>query len=102
MSVSNLLTNYKFVKHMLSLGYEYFFKYTPILYNHIRGWLRNYEICIIEMCSALKTTYVWYSDGILTKLVAMKICLSGSKILFSILKSSMAKIFIGFPDILSF
>ena len=98
MSVSNLLTNYEFVKRMLSLGYEYFCKYTPILYNHIRGWLRYYEIYIIEMCSA----YFWYYDDILTKLVAMKICLRGSKILFSTLKSSMAKIFIGFPDILSF
>ena len=50
---------------MLLLGYEYLFKYTPILYNHIRGGLRNYVIYIIEMCSALKTTnllvFWWYS-----------------------------------------
>ena len=38
---------------MLLLGYEYLFKYTPILYSHIRGGLRNYEIYIIEMCSEL-------------------------------------------------
>ena len=69
---------------MLSLGYDFFFKYTPILYNHIRGWLRNCEMYIIEMCSALNPTYFWYSDGILTKLVTMKICLRGSKILFPV------------------
>ena len=87
---------------MLSLEYEYFLKYMPILYNHIRVWLRNYEIYLIEMCSVLKTTYFWYSGGILTKLVAMKTCLRGPKILFPTLKSSMAKIFIGFPDLCHF
>ena len=97
MSVSNKLTNYNIVKHAVA-GYEFFFKYTPILYNHIRGWLRNCEMYIIEMCSAMNPTYFCYSDGILTKLVAMKICLRGSKILFPTLKSSMAKVFIGFPD----
>ena len=87
---------------MLLLGYEYLFKYTPILYNHIRGGLRNYEIYIIEMCSVLKTTYFWYSDGILAKLVAMKICLRGSNILLPTLKSSMAKISLGCPDFCHF
>ena len=77
---------------MMLLGYQYLFKYTIILYNYIRGGLGNYEIYIIEMCSVLKTTYLWYSDGILAKLVAMKICLRGSKILLPTLKSSMAKI----------
>ena len=53
------------------------FKYTPILDNHTRGGLGNYEIYTIEMYSVLKTTYFRYFDGIQTKLMAMKICVRG-------------------------